>query len=103
MSENDTKPVPVDESKPVETAPHRRTFTLPSGKVVAVLKEPKGTHLVKAERLTGNANDKFSLTCAVASITCKFDGVDMVYEDVLALGMHDVLMLTGEILGKGGT
>jgi hypothetical protein len=73
-----------------------RKITLPSGKI-ASFKDGKGIDLLNAQRKAKTSDEiLFALIAEVAEI----DEQPLIYEDLLEMGLEDVLALQAEISGK---
>jgi hypothetical protein len=75
-----------------------RTVTLPSGKTAAVRKGV-GRDLMRAQRAAGAAADSSAIVFALIAELTRVDGSRIVYEDVLAMDINDVLALQKEVAG----
>jgi hypothetical protein len=75
-----------------------RTLMLPSGKTAAIRKGV-GRDLMRAQRAVGTATDPSAVVFALIAELTQIDGSRIVYEDVLAMDLADVLALQGEVAG----
>lgn len=74
-----------------------RTIELPSGRSAAVRKG-YGRDLMRAQRAAGDGDATAILFALIAELT-ELDGARIVYEDVLAMELSDVLVLQAEVVG----
>jgi len=74
------------------------TITLPSGKSAAIRKG-SGRDLMRAQRAVGSHSDPAAVIFALIAELTVIDGKKLVYEDVLALELADVLTLQVEVAG----
>ncbi len=73
-------------------------ITLPSGKTAA-LRKGFGRDLMRAQRAAGPAGDPTAIMFALIAELVELDGRRIVYEDVLAMELGDVLTLQAEVTG----
>ena len=73
-----------------------KTLTLPSGKI-AVLHKGKGYDLLQAQQ---KAKSSEEIPYALIAELAEIDGQKLVYEDILALDLEDVIALQAEMSGK---
>ena len=75
-----------------------KTMTLPSGRA-AEIREGKGKDLMRAHRAVRGNDDPMAITFALIAELVSVEGRPLVYEDVLEMGLADVLALQAEVLG----
>ena len=75
-----------------------RALSLPSGKPAAIRKG-FGRDLMRAQRVAGPDADPTAVVFALIAELVEVDGRRIVYEDVLAMDLEDVLTLQGEVVG----
>jgi hypothetical protein len=75
-----------------------RTLVLPSGKSAAIRKG-FGRDLMRAQRVAGPSSDPTAVIFALIAELVEIDGSKMVYEDLLAMELGDVLSLQAEVAG----
>lgn len=73
-----------------------REIKLPSGRV-AIIRKGFGRDLIRAHRAAGHNAEPTALTFALIAELAQIDGKNIVYEDVLAMDLADVLSLEGTI------
>ena len=73
-----------------------KTLTLPAGKI-AVLHKGKGYDLLQAQQ---KAKSSEEIPYALIAELAEIDGQKLVYEDILALDLEDVIALQAEMSGK---
>lgn len=73
-----------------------KTLILPSGKI-AVLHKGKGYDLLQAQQ---KAKSSEEIPYALIAELAEIDGQKLVYEDILALDLEDVIALQAEMSGK---
>ncbi len=76
----------------------RRALSLPSGKRAAIRKG-FGRDLMRAQRVAGPEADPTAVVFALIAELVEVDGRGLIYEDVLAMDLEDVLTLQGEVVG----
>lgn len=82
---------PPTEPTPPLIVPGEEPFVLPSG-VTCVMRRGKGRDLLAAQRMAGQ--DPHQIMYALLASLCTFDGGKRVMEDVLDMGLADVMRLT---------
>ncbi|MHB8382572.1 MAG: hypothetical protein ACYDC3_09580 [Candidatus Binataceae bacterium] len=75
-----------------------RNFELPSGKR-AIVRKGYGRDLMRAQRAAG-VNDPNAVVFALVAELAEIAGRKIVYEDVLAMDLADVLALQAEVIGE---
>jgi hypothetical protein len=75
-----------------------KTITLPSGKT-AVIREAFGQDLKRAQRAVADDPDESAVMFSLIAEIVEIDGEKIMYEDVLAMKLRDVLMLQREVIG----
>jgi hypothetical protein len=85
--------------KAIEALPDDGSFVLPSG-VTCVMSEGKGRHLLAAQRMSGQ--DPNQIMYALLASLCTFDGAKRVMEDILEMGLADVMRLTAKFSERFG-
>ncbi len=79
------------------------TFTLPSGRVATVRREPMGGDLEKAFDVAGKrAANPVALSCAMFAQVGEIDGKPVVYEDIRDSSALDALAILGWMNGARG-
>ena len=73
-------------------------LVLPSGKSAAIRKGC-GRDLMRAQRVVGASNDPNAVVFALIAELVEIDGEKIVYEDLLAMDLNDVLALQSEVAG----
>ena len=82
-----------------ETDPSRvQVLVLPSGKRAAIRKGV-GRDLMRAQRVTGASSDPSAVIFALIAELVEIEGSKIVYEDLLAMDLGDVLSLQAEVAG----
>lgn len=76
-----------------------RTMVLPSGRT-ATVRKGFGRDLMRAQRAAGASADPTAVVFALIAELVEIEGVRMVYEDVLAMELGDVLALQAEVAGE---
>jgi hypothetical protein len=71
---------------------------LPSGKTAAIRKG-FGRDLMRAQRVVGVSSDPTAVVFALIAELVEIDGEKIVYEDLLAMDLNDVLALQSEVAG----
>jgi hypothetical protein len=71
---------------------------LPSGRT-AIIRKGVGRDLMRAQRVVGAANDPTAVVFALIAELVEIDGERIVYEDLLAMDLNDVLALQSEVAG----
>lgn len=82
---------PPTEPAPPQIVPGEEPFVLPSG-VTCVMRRGKGRDLLAAQRMAGQ--DPHQIMYALLASLCTFDGGKRVMEDMLDMGLADVMRLT---------
>ena len=75
-----------------------RFLLLPSGKSAAIRKG-FGRDLMRAQRVAGTSSDPTAVVFALIAELAEIDGARIVYEDLLAMDLNDVLALQAEVAG----
>lgn len=75
-----------------------RILLLPSGKRAAIRKG-FGRDLMRAQRVAGASSDPTAVVFALIAELAEIDGARIVYEDLLAMDLNDVLALQAEVAG----
>jgi hypothetical protein len=75
-----------------------RVFELPSGKQ-ALVRKGCGRDLMRAQRAAGG-DDPNAVVFALVAELAEIGGQKIVYEDVLAMDLADVLALQAEVVGE---
>lgn len=75
-----------------------RVFDLPSGKQ-AIVRKGYGRDLMRAQRAAGG-DDPNAVVFALVAELAEIAGRKIVYEDVLAMDLADVLALQAEVIGE---
>jgi hypothetical protein len=73
-----------------------REIRLPSGRT-AIIRKGFGRDLIRAHRAAGHNGEPTAVTFALIAELAQIDGKTIVYEDVLAMDLADVLSLETEI------
>jgi hypothetical protein len=76
----------------------RSLLVLPSGKN-ATLRKGFGRDLMRAQRVVGASSDPSAVVFALIAELVEIDGEKIVYEDLLAMDLNDVLALQSEVAG----
>jgi hypothetical protein len=76
-----------------------KTITLPSG-AMAEVRKGRGKDLMRAHRAVRGNDDPMAIAFALIAELANIDGKAIVYEDVLEMGLADVLMLQTEVMGS---
>ena len=76
-----------------------KTITLPSG-ATAEVRKGRGKDLMRAHRAVRGKDDPMAIAFALIAELTNIDGKPIVYEDVLEMGLADVLALQTEIMGS---
>ena len=76
-----------------------KTITLPSG-AMAEVRKGRGKDLMRAHRAVRGKDDPMAIAFALIAELSNIDGKPIVYEDVLEMGLADVLALQTEIMGS---
>jgi len=74
-----------------------RDIKLPSGRV-ALVRKGCGRDLMRAHRVAGHNAEPTAVTFALIAELAQVDGKAIVYEDVLAMSLGDVLSLEAGIM-----
>ena len=77
-----------------------REMTLPSGRT-ALVRKGKGRDLMRAHRAVAANPEPIAVEFALIAELVQLDGKPVVYEDVLAMELADVLALHAEVMGGG--
>ncbi len=78
-----------------------RTTTLPSGRI-ATLRRGRGRDLIKAHRAVAANPEPIAVSFALIAELALIDGRPIVYEDLLAMELNDVLALEAEVMEERG-
>jgi len=84
----------TSEANPIE----RTMLVLPSGKTASIRKG-FGRDLMRAQRVVGVSSDPTAVIFALIAELVEIDGEKVVYEDLLAMDLNDVLALQSEVAG----
>ena len=76
----------------------RNLLILPSGRSAAIRKGV-GRDLMRAQRVVGLSSDPNAVVFALIAELVEIDGEKIVYEDLLAMDLNDVLALQSEVAG----
>jgi hypothetical protein len=76
----------------------RSLLILPSGKT-ATIRKGFGRDLMRAQRVVGVSSDPTAVVFALIAELVEIDGEKIVYEDLLAMDLNDVLALQSEVAG----
>ncbi len=76
----------------------RGLLVLPSGKT-ALIRKGCGRDLMRAQRVVGTSSDPTAVVFALIAELVEIDGEKIVYEDLLAMDLNDVLSLQSEVAG----
>ena len=76
----------------------RTLLILPSGKSAAI-RRGFGRDLMRAQRVVGVSSDPNAVVFALIAELVEIDGEKIVYEDLLAMDLNDVLALQSEVAG----
>ncbi len=79
--------------------PAGRVVALPSGKS-ATVRRGFGRDLMRAQRAAGGSGDPGAVVFALIAELVEIDGAKILYEDVLAMDLGDVLALQAEVAGE---
>jgi hypothetical protein len=74
-----------------------KEIKLPSGRI-ALVRKGFGRDLMRAHRVAGHNPEPTAITFALIAELAQVDGKAIVYEDVLAMELADVLSLEAEIV-----
>jgi hypothetical protein len=83
----------------IEIIGDTKTITLPSG-ATAEVRKGRGKDLMRAHRAVRGKDDPMAIAFALIAELTNIDGKSIVYEDVLEMGLADVLALQTEIMGS---
>ena len=75
-----------------------RMLSLPSGKT-ATIRKGFGRDLMRAQQAVGLSSDPNAVVFALIAELTEIDGHRIVYEDLLAMDLGDVLTLQSEVAG----
>lgn len=75
-----------------------RDLSLPSGRV-ATVRRGKGRDLIRAHRAVAGNPEPIAVSLALVAELTQVDGQPLVYEDILAMDLTDVLVLQNEVMG----
>jgi hypothetical protein len=89
--------VPIGESGADDDAETRR-IDLPSGQI-AIVRKAYGRDLMRAQRAAAGG-DATAVVFALIAELAEIDGRRVVYEDVLAMDLADVIALQTEVIGE---
>ena len=76
----------------------RNVLVLPSGRN-ATIRKGFGRDLMRAQRVVGASNDPTAIVFALIAELVEIDGEKVLYEDLLAMDLNDVLALQSEVAG----
>jgi len=76
----------------------RSLLVLPTGKT-ATIRKGFGRDLMRAQRVVGTSSDPTAVVFALIAELVEIDGEKIVYEDLLAMDLNDVLALQSEVAG----
>jgi hypothetical protein len=76
----------------------RNLLILPSGKNASIRKG-FGRDLMRAQRVVGTSSDPTAIIFALIAELVEIDGEKILYEDLLAMDLNDVLALQSEVAG----
>jgi len=95
------EPIVNQISAPKQLTPkaETKTIVLPSGKT-AVMREAVGLDLKRAQRAAARDTEPSAIMFALIAETTEIEGAKIVYEDVLAMKLPDVLALQKEVMGE---
>jgi hypothetical protein len=71
---------------------------LPSGRR-AIIRKGLGRDLMRAQRVVGTSSDPTAVVFALIAELVEIDGERILYEDLLAMDLNDVLALQSEVAG----
>jgi hypothetical protein len=71
---------------------------LPSGRS-ALIRKGCGRDLMRAQRVVGSSSDPTAVVFALIAELVEIDGEKILYEDLLAMDLNDVLALQSEVAG----
>jgi hypothetical protein len=83
---------------PAVESEDRNILHLPSGKT-ATIRRGYGRDLMRAQRVVGASSDPSAVVFALIAELVEIDGEKIVYEDLLAMDLNDVLALQSEVAG----
>jgi hypothetical protein len=75
-----------------------RPLVLPSGRN-ATIRKGFGRDLMRAQRVAGSSSDPTAVVFALIAELAEIDGEKVLYEDLLAMDLNDVLALQAEVAG----
>lgn len=75
-----------------------KEINLPSG-AKAILRKGKGRDLIRAHRAVAGNPEPTAISFALIAELVQINGKTIVYEDVLAMDLEDVLALQDEVIG----
>ena len=75
-----------------------KAITLPSGRA-ATIRKGKGRDLMRAHRAVAGNPEPMAVSFALVAELAQVEGRPIVYEDVLAMELEDVLVLEAEVMG----
>lgn len=78
-----------------------RQITLPSGRTASI-RRGKGRDLMRAHRAAAGNPEPLAISFALVAELAEIEGKPIVYEDMLAMDLDDVLALQGEVIGGDG-
>jgi hypothetical protein len=78
--------------------PQSKTITLPLGGI-ATIREGRGLDLMHAQRAVNGNPDAMALIFSLIAELVQIDGHPVVYEDVLAMKLQDVIAIQAEVVG----
>jgi hypothetical protein len=79
-------------------ADEMKAITLPSGKA-ATIRKGKGRDLMRAHRAVAGNPEPMAVSFALVAELAHVEGRPIVYEDLLAMDLEDVLALEAEVMG----
>jgi hypothetical protein len=94
LSVNGVKLHDAPEAEPKD----RSVLVLPSGRSAAIRKG-FGRDLMRAQRVVGISSDPNAVVFALIAELVEIDGEKLLYEDLLAMDLNDVLALQSEVAG----
>ncbi|MBF6559135.1 MAG: hypothetical protein IVW56_02510 [Candidatus Binataceae bacterium] len=75
-----------------------KAIMLPSGRA-ATIRKGKGRDLMRAHRAVAGNQEPMAVSFALVAELAQVEGRPIVYEDVLAMDLEDVLVLEAEVMG----
>src|ERR1700682_1192729 len=89
--------VKLQEGQEAERKDHH-LLVLPSGRNAAI-RRGFGRDLMRAQRVVGASSDPSAVVFALIAELVEIDGEKILYEDLLAMDLNDVLALQSEVAG----